>query len=88
MVLESGVSEMDRTWRIGDDLVTRDSLLDGITFDDLILAVHCNCKKVNRAAVHAMLNEIMAQRRQDMAFLLENNMDIIIEKALEGRQQE
>ena len=34
------------------------------------------------------LNEILAQRRQDMAFLLENNMDIIIEKALEGRQQE
>ena len=34
------------------------------------------------------MNQILAQRRQDMMFLLENNMDVIIQKALEGRQQE
>ena len=30
----------------------------------------------------------MSQRRQDMMFLLEKNMEVIIQKALEGRQQE
>lgn len=77
---------MERKWKLGNDLYPEDNLLDGITFDDLILAVH-QCRTVNRATVHAELNEILAQRRQDMMFLLENNMDIIIQKALEGREQ-
>lgn len=78
---------MVREWKLGKDVFPEDNLLDGLTFNDLILAVH-QCRTVNRASVHATLNEIMAQRRQDMMFLLENNMDIIIEKALEGREQE
>ena len=78
---------MEREWRLGQDLFPEDNLLDGLTFNDLIMAVH-QCRTVNRSTVHATLNEIMAQRRQDMVFLLENNMDIIIEKALEGRQPE
>lgn len=78
---------MDRKWRLGDDLYPEDNILDGITFDDLILAAH-QCRVVNRATVHAELNHILSQRRQDMMFLLEKNMDVIIQKALEGRQQE
>lgn len=75
----------DREWTLGKDLVTSDSLLDGLTFDDLILAVHCNCRTINRAAVHAELNRIMATRRQDMMFLLEKNMDTIMAEARKGR---
>ena len=78
---------MEREWRLGKDLYPEDNLLDGITFDDLILAVH-QCRSVSRTTVHAELNQILAQRRQDMIFLLENNMAVIIQKALEGRQQE
>ncbi len=63
------------------------NLLDGLTFDDLILAVHCNCQVVTRAAVHAELNHMLASRRQDMNFLLEKNMDAIIAAALKGREQ-
>lgn len=76
---------MEREWRLGVDLFPEDNLLDGLTFDDLILAVH-QCRVVNRATVHATLNEILAQRRQDMMYLLEKNMDVIIEKAMEGRE--
>ena len=32
---------MEREWRLGKDLYPEDNLLDGITFDDLILAVLC-----------------------------------------------
>lgn len=77
---------MEREWRLGEDLFPEDNLLDGLTFNDLILAVH-QCRTVNSAAVHATLNEIMSQRRQDMMYLLENNMDVIIQKAMEGREQ-
>lgn len=34
---------MERNWLLGDDLAACDNLLDGITFDDIITQVHCNC---------------------------------------------
>lgn len=77
---------MERSWTLGDDLVTSDNLLDGVTFDDLILAVHCSSKEVNRASVHAELREILATRKQDMMFLVEKNMGAIIRAAKEGRE--
>lgn len=77
---------MEQEWKLGKDLYPEDSLLDGITFDDLILAVH-QCRLISPETVRVELNHILAQRRQDMMFLLENNMDVIIQKALEGRAQ-
>lgn len=77
---------MERSWTLGDDLVTSDNLLDGVTFDDLILAVHCNSREVNPASVRAELSEILASRKQDMMFLVEKNMDAIIREAKRGRE--
>ena len=31
---------MERNWRLGDDLLSSDCILDGLTFDDVILAAH------------------------------------------------
>ena len=72
-------------FELGVDLIPSDSL-DGLTFDDLILAVHCNCREVTRAAVHAELSRMLASRKQDMNFLLEKNMDAIIAAAKKGRE--
>lgn len=77
---------MDREWKLGVDLSTCDNLLDGITFDDLILAVHCNCREINRMAVHQQLSEILVQRRQDMVHLLERNIETIMAEARKGRE--
>lgn len=77
---------MDREWKLGVDLSTCDNLLDGITFDDLILAVHCNCREINRMAVHQQFSEILAQRRQDMVHLLERNIETIMAEARKGRE--
>lgn len=79
---------MERSWKLGDDLVASDNLLDGVTFDDLILAVHCSSREINRASVHAELSQILATRKQDMMFLLEQNMDAIIREAKRGREQD
>ena len=78
---------MDREWKLGVDLSACDNLLDGITFDDLILAVHCNCRDINRMAVHQQLSEILAQRRQDMVHLLEQNIETIMAEARKGRER-
>jgi len=77
----------DRAWKLGEDLVTNDNLLDGLTFDDLILAVHHNCRIITPEAVRAELDEILAGRKQDMMFLLEQNMDAIMAEARKGRER-
>lgn len=77
---------MERKWKLGEDLSTGDGLLDGLTFDDLILAVHCNCRTVTPAGVRKQLNEMLEGRLQDMNYLLENNMGAIIAAAMEGRE--
>lgn len=78
---------MERKWKLGDDLDRYDDLLYGITFDDLILAVHCNCRKITPEAVLREAREILDIRMQDYIFLLENNLDAIIEEAKKGRAQ-
>lgn len=78
---------MERKWKLGDDLDRYDDLLYGITFDDLILAVHCNCRKITPEAVLREAIEILDIRMQDYRFLLENNLDAIIEEAKKGRAQ-
>lgn len=72
---------MERKWKLGIDLGTYDNLLDGFTFDDLILAVRCNNKVVDAAAVMKEAQRILDQRLEDMHFLIENNMMEIIEEA-------
>ena len=76
---------MEREWKLGVDLSTCDNLLDGVTFDDLILAVHCNCRAITSEAVRSELRTILVQRRQDMLYLLENNMERIMQEARKGR---
>ena len=76
---------MEQAWKLGEDLCAQDSLLDGLTFDDLILAVHCSCRTATPAGVRKQLNEMLAGRIQDMNSLVENNMEAIIIAAMKGR---
>lgn len=77
---------MDRKWELGDGLSVNDNLLDGLTFDDLITAVHCNCRTITPAGVRKQLQEILDSRLQDMNFLMEKNMAYIMAAASEGRE--
>ncbi len=77
----------DRAWKLGDDLITSDNLLDGLTFDELILTVHHNCRIITPETVCAELDEILTGRKQDMMFLLEQNMDVIMAEAKKGRER-
>ena len=76
------MAEKEKAWRLGDDLRTYDSLLDGLTFDDLILAVHCGVKKdeiTEEKVWNVLYRELLNSRMADMSFLLRKNMDKIIE---------
>ncbi len=76
----------ERPWKLGDDLSTCDNLLDGITFDELILTIHCNCRSITPEAVRKELRSILDIRKQDMECLLKKNMEAIIEEARKGRE--
>lgn len=76
---------MEREWKLGDDLIVSDNLLDGVTFGDLILTVQCNCRDITQEAVRKELRGILDSRRQDMDYLLEKNMAAIIKEAGKGR---
>lgn len=75
----------EREWRIGVDLSAEDNLLDGVTFRELITTLRCNYWKVNPDLVRHQLRKIIDIRTQDMNFLLEKNMDVIIAEAMKGR---
>lgn len=77
---------MEREWKIGEDMFTEDNVLDGITFDDIILAVHCNYRTINRAAVLKTAKEILDQRVEDFEFLVKNNWKEIAAAAKKGRE--
>lgn len=80
-----GEEQMERKWRLGEDLCREDNLLDGITFSEIITTVHCNCKIVTADAIRKEAKHILEIHRQDMEYLLENNLDIIAEEAMKGR---
>lgn len=70
---------MDRAWKLGEDLIPSDNILDGFTFDDIILAVRCNFRTVDRAAVLKTAREYLEMRMEDYNFLLRNNLDQIVQ---------
>ena len=65
-------------WKLGKDMIPSDTILDPVTFDDLILALTCNCKCITKGAVIAQATAIISQRLEDWKYLIENNIDEII----------
>ena len=63
-------------WKLGSDMLTSDTILDPVTFDDLILALKCNYAYIGETAVRTQMKEILDQR--DWKYLIENNIDEII----------
>lgn len=65
-------------WKLGKDMIPSDTILDPVTFDDLILALKCNFEHINEQAVTYQISEILQQRLEDVKYLVESNMDEII----------
>lgn len=65
-------------WKLGKDMLTSDTILDPVTFDDLILALKCNSEHITPDAVIIQATEILNQRLEDWKYLIENNIDEII----------
>lgn len=77
---------MEPRWKLGDDMISSDNILDGITFDDIILAVHCNCQYITPAEVIRTALEIVENRTEDFCYILNKNLEEICAEARKGRE--
>ena len=77
-------------FRLGKDLSTYDVILPQITFDELILTLHCNIPKdkITPEAALRELRKILEINTEDMWFLVDKNMDKIIQYSKENYRDE
>ena len=54
--------------------------------DDVILAVHHNCREITPDQVRKQVYEILANRLEDLNYLLDNNIEEIMQEARKGRE--
>ena len=76
---------MGRLYLLGHDLIPKDNLMDGFTFEDVIDALNCNEKEINNESVKRVVNEMLNDNLSNMKELLNNNMQEIINRVKAGR---
>lgn len=62
-----------------------DTILDPITFEQIITALHCGERVLDGKAILRVAKEILDSRLEDFYFLLLNNENEIIAEAAKGR---
>ena len=75
----------ERKWKLNEDMHQNDCILDPVTFEQVITALHCNERVIDRLAVYKVAREILASRIQDFEYLIQNNINEIIAEAAKGR---
>jgi hypothetical protein len=62
-----------------------DSILDGITYNDLITTIQSNEKEINEQTVQKVFSEILNSQLEDAKNLLKENMSRIVELSRKKR---
>jgi ferredoxin-fold anticodon binding domain-containing protein len=75
----------EKQWKLNEDMHKSDCIFDPITFEDIILAAHCNERVLNENAIKRVAREILESRLEDFEYLIQNNIDEIIAEAKKGR---
>lgn len=75
----------EKQWKLGEDLFPEDNMLDGFSFEDMIVLVKCNCEELTPANARKELEQMLASRLEDMYFLFDKNIDKILENARSRR---
>jgi len=75
------VVDVERKYKLGVDLIDKDSLLDGFTFEEVIDVLHCNESEINEAVVRRVVNDMLRENTTNMRELLNDNVMEIIKRA-------
>ena len=76
----------EKQWKLNEDMHKSDCIFDPITFEDIILAAHCNERVLDENAIKRVAREILENRMIDFEYILENNIYEIIAEAAKGRE--
>ena len=76
---------IEKQWKLNEDMHKSDCIFDPITFEDIILAAHCNERVLDENAIKRVAREILDNRMIDFEYILENNIYEIIAEAAKGR---
>jgi hypothetical protein len=71
---------------MAQDFSFNDSILDGITIDDVITAVLSNEKEINEQTVTKVYNEILRENRENAREMLKKHMQAIIKEVLSNKE--
>lgn len=61
---------------------TKDSILDGIDFEELITTIQCNEKEVRAETVNKVFEEILEIKLEDAREVLKHNINNILKECL------
>lgn len=75
----------EKQWKLNEDMHKSDCIFDPITFEDIILAAHCNARVLDEKAIKRVAREILEGRLEDFEYLIQNNINEIIAEAKKGR---
>ena len=75
---------MRREYKLGKDLMVKDNLLDGFTFEDVIDTLNCNEVIIDEVAVNRLVDDMLRENIINMREILNNNIPEIIKRATEG----
>lgn len=75
----------EKQWKLNEDMHKSDCIFDPITFEDIILAAHCNERVLDEKAINRVAREILESRLEDFEYLIQNNIYEIIAEAAKGR---
>ena len=62
------------------------NMLDGYSFDVLLLEIQCNLKEINRKTVEEQFLEVLRYKIDDAKEILYNNIDNIVAQAKKERE--
>ena len=63
------------------------AIIDGYSFETLLLEIHCNLREINRETVTAQFNESLKSKIVSAKEVFAANLDNIVKIALEERNQ-
>lgn len=78
---------IEKQWKLNEDMHKSDCIFDPITFEDIILAAHCNERVLDEKAINRVAREILESRLEDFEYLIQNNINEIIAEAAKGRNK-
>ena len=64
---------------IKENIHVLDNLFNGFTFEDLLTAVQCNEKEINKNTIKKVFNELLEENTRNAKALLNQNIEQILE---------